>query len=154
MEGNVKIQRFKKEKQSSPQIVGKVFIALLAHYVKWVSLHHGPAWQKCLLSARKLLTVVWRMTLKKTCLVLLYWVAETFLWWSRPSCTWFRGRAAAGHHESGRGDVYWRCSQILKKTWKKFSGEALKAWSFLFLLCLLAGKRQGSGMHLLAKKML
>lgn len=57
MEGNVKIQRFKKEKQFSPQIVGKVFIALLAH-VKWVSLHRGPAWHKCLLNVGGLLTAV------------------------------------------------------------------------------------------------
>lgn len=58
MEGNVKIQRFKKEKRFSPQIVGKVFLALLAHYVKWMSLHHGPAQQKCLLKARIFLTAV------------------------------------------------------------------------------------------------
>lgn len=41
MEGSVKIQRLKKEKRFSPQIVGKVFIALMAHYVRWLSL---PLW--------------------------------------------------------------------------------------------------------------
>lgn len=65
------------------------------------------------------------------------------------------GGAAAEHDEGSRKRPVW---EVLKDPGENlgevFWGSLLNACSFLFLLCLPAGKSRGNGRHLLVKKML